>query len=80
MTSPADAVLSQCLLQSHWVYAGGPAAEVEGGDEITEHWMFGPDFSHCDRPAAGFVVARDGIPVVDGGVLLALRPETPHIA
>ena len=28
-------------------------------------WIFGSGSNHCDRLAAGFVVVRDGVPVVD---------------
>ena len=53
------------LAQSGWVYPGGTAEEVEGGYEITGRWIFGSGSNHCDRLAAGFVVVKDGVPVVD---------------
>ena len=53
------------MAQSGWVYPGGTAEQVDGGYELTGHWVFGSGSNHCDRLAAGFFVAKDGIPVVD---------------
>ena len=53
------------MAQSGWVYPGGTAEEVEGGYELTGHWIFGSGSNHCDRLAAGFLVVKDGVPVID---------------
>ena len=53
------------IAQSGWVYPGGTAETVEGGYELSGHWIFGSGSNHCDRLAAGFVVVRDGVPVLD---------------
>lgn len=52
------------MAQSGWVYPGGTAEEVEGGYEITGHWIFGSGSNHCDRLCAGFIVVKNGVPVI----------------
>ncbi len=53
------------MAQSGWVYPAGIGNKVSGGYEISGRFMFGSGSNHCDRLAAGFVVAEDGVPIVD---------------
>jgi len=59
------------MAQSGWVYPAGLGERVDGGYSLSGRFMFGSGSNHCDRLAAGFVVAENGVPVMgpDG------RPE-----
>ncbi len=52
------------MAQSGWIYPAGVGNKVEGGYELSGRFMFGSGCNHCDRLAAGFVVAEDGVPVI----------------
>ncbi len=52
------------MAQSGWVYPAGIGNKVDGGYELSGRFMFGSGSNHCDRLAAGFVVAEDGVPVI----------------
>ena len=52
------------MAQSGWVYPAGIGNKVEGGYELSGRFMFGSGSNHCDRLAAGFMVAEDGKPVI----------------
>jgi alkylation response protein AidB-like acyl-CoA dehydrogenase len=53
------------MAQSGWVYPAGIGNKVDGGYELSGRFMFGSGSNHCDRLAAGFMVAEDGVPIMD---------------
>ena len=52
------------MAQSGWVYPAGIGEKVEGGFKLSGRFMFGSGSNHCDRLAAGFLVAENGVPLV----------------
>lgn len=52
------------IAQSGWVYPAGLGEKVDGGYSLSGRFMFGSGSNHCDRLAAGFVVAENGVPLL----------------
>jgi alkylation response protein AidB-like acyl-CoA dehydrogenase len=69
------------MVQAGWVYPVGKAIRVDGGYEMSGHWMFGSGCQHADWIGGGcwvFESAQDaaaGAPPVDWRVLLAPAPS-----
>ena len=65
------------MVQAGWVYPVGKAVRVDGGYEMSGHWMFGSGCQHADWIGGGCWVyeseddAANGGPAVDWRVLLA---------
>ncbi len=55
------------MAQSGWVYPAGKGEIVDGGYRLSGRFMFGSGCSHCDRLAAGFIVVKDGEPLLRDG-------------
>ena len=53
------------MAQSGWVFPAGMGHKVDGGYSLSGRFKFGSGVNHCDRLIGGFLVAENGVPILD---------------